>query len=93
MTILRDILKPTINIYLKSYDPKQESRGIIYLDTNNLHVYAMPKFIPTDWFEWTDPKEFDSNKHSSNTLKGYILEVDHKYPKELQELHNECVLL
>ena len=51
MTILRDILKPTINIYLKSYDPKQESRGIIYLDTNNLHVYAMPKFIPTDWFE------------------------------------------
>ena len=25
------------NKYLKSYDPKQESKHIIYLDANNLH--------------------------------------------------------
>ena len=47
------------NNYLKSYDPKQESKPIIYLDTNNLYGYAMPKFFTTSGFKWTDPKEFD----------------------------------
>ena len=35
------------NKYLKSYDPKQESKHIIYFDANNLYGYAMPKFLPT----------------------------------------------
>ena len=35
------------NKYLKSYDPKQESKDIIYLDAKNLHGYAMSKFLPT----------------------------------------------
>ena len=30
---------------LKSYDPKQESKHIIYLDANNLYGYAMSKFL------------------------------------------------
>ena len=34
------------NKYLKSYDPKQESKHIIYLDVNNLYGYAMSKFLP-----------------------------------------------
>ena len=50
------------NNYLKSYDPKQESKHIIYLDTNNLYCYAMFKFLPTSGFKWTDPKEFYLNK-------------------------------
>ena len=29
------------NKYLKSYNPKQESKHIIYLDTNNLYGYAV----------------------------------------------------
>ena len=36
------------NNYLKSYDPKQESNHIIYLDANNLYGCAMSKFLPTD---------------------------------------------
>ena len=39
------------NKYLKSYDSKQESKPIIYLDTNNLYGYAMPKFLPTSGFK------------------------------------------
>ena len=39
------------NKYLKSYDPKQESKHIIYLDTNNLHGYAISKFLPTSGFK------------------------------------------
>ena len=46
------------NKYLKSYDSKQESKHI-YLDTNNLHGYAMLKFLPTTGFKWIDPRKFD----------------------------------
>ena len=39
------------NKYLKSYDPKQESKRIIYVDANTLYGYAMYKFL----------KQVDSN--------------------------------
>ena len=44
--------------YLKSYDPKQESRHIIYLDANNLNEYAMPKFLSITEFKLNNPKDF-----------------------------------
>ena len=44
--------------YLKSYDLKQESRNMLYLDANNSYGYAMSKFLPTAIFKWIDPKEF-----------------------------------
>ena len=44
------------NNYLKSYDPKQESKRIIYLDANNLYGYAMSKFLPTNDYKWIDPR-------------------------------------
>ena len=34
------------NKYLKSYDPKQESKHIIYLDANNFYGYAVSKLLP-----------------------------------------------
>ena len=33
------------NKHLKSYDPRQETKHIIYLDTTNLYGYAMSKFL------------------------------------------------
>ena len=39
------------NKYLKSYDPKQESKYIIYIDANNLFGYGMSKFLPTSGFK------------------------------------------
>ena len=39
------------NNYLKSYDPKQESKHIIYLDANNLCGCTMSKFLPTSEFK------------------------------------------
>ena len=41
----------TNNKYLKFYDPKQESKHIIYLDANNLYGHAMSKFLPTSGFK------------------------------------------
>ena len=42
------------NKYLKSYDPKQESKHIIYLDANNLYGYGYMV-------------KFDLNKYTSNS--------------------------
>ena len=39
------------NKYLKTYNPKQESKHIIYLDANNLYGYAISKFFPTSPFK------------------------------------------
>ena len=46
------------NNYLKSFDPKQELKYIIYLDANNKYGYAMSKFLSTSGFKWIDPEEF-----------------------------------
>ena len=75
------------NKYLKYYDPKQESKHIIYLDANNIHGYAMSKFLLTSTFIWIDAKEFDLTKYTTSSSKGCVFEVDLKYPKELRELH------
>ena len=80
------------NIYLKSYDQKQELKHIIHLEVNNLYGYAKSKFLPTSGFKWIDPKEFDLNKYTSNSSKECVLEVDHEYPKWLCKLHNDYPL-
>ena len=36
------------NRYLKSYDLKQQSKDIIYLDANNLYGYDMSKFAASN---------------------------------------------
>ena len=70
-------------INLKSYDPKQDSKHITYLDANNLYGYAISRFLPTSGFKWIDHKEFDLNKYPSNSSKGCVLKVDLEYPKVL----------
>ena len=73
---------------MKSYDPKKESKHIMYLDVNNFFGYTLKKYPPASGFEWTDPKDFDLNKCTNNSSKGCVLKVDLEYPKELHELHN-----
>ena len=68
---------------------KQKSKHIIYLDANNLYGYAISKFLPTSRFKWMDLEEFDLNKYANNNSKGYVLEVDLEYAKELQKLRND----
>ena len=77
---------------MKSYDPRQESKDIIYLDASNVYGYVMPKFFPISGFKWIDPKEFDLNKYTSNSSKGCVIEVDLEHQKELQKLHNDYPL-
>ena len=74
--------------YFKSYDPKQESKHIIYSDARNLYGYAMSKFLPTKGFKWINHNDFDLNRYISNSSEGCVFEEDLEYPKELPELYN-----
>ena len=62
------------------------------MDANNLYGYAISKFVPTSGFKWIEPKEFESNKYTSNSSKEGVLKVDLDYPKEFKELHNDYSL-
>lgn len=73
----------------KLYDPKIENSYIIYVDANNLYggEGGMSGLLPYKDFEWIDPKDF--HLHNDNEDKGYIVECDIEYPKELHNLHND----
>ena len=40
----------------------------------------MSKYLRTSGFKWIDPKEFDLNKYTSNSLKECVLEFYLEYP-------------
>ena len=54
--------------------------------------YGTSKFLPMSAFKWIELKELDFNKYTSISSKGWVVEFDLEYPKELQELHNDCPL-
>ena len=87
------------NKYMKNYNNTEESSYIQYLDANNLYGWAMSKKLPVNGFKWLDSdkindinEEFIKNYHENND-KGYIFEVDVKYPKRLHELHSDLPFL
>ena len=53
----------------------------------------MSKFLIISTFKGMDPKEFDLNKYSSNSLKGCVLEVVLEYLKDSRELLNNYPLV
>ena len=60
--------------------------------TNNLYGWAMIQNLPTGGFEWVDAIKFmpdDIGRLAEDDSKGYLLEVDVKYPKGLHSPHND----
>ena len=81
------------NKYLKIYNEKEESSYIQYLDASNLYGWAMAQKLPVSGFKCEKnmskfTKEFIKN-YDEDSDKGYILEVDVKYPKKLHDLHSD----
>ena len=54
--------------------------------------YGTSKFLPMSAFKWIELKGLDFNKYTSISSKGWVVEFDLEYPKELQELHSDCPL-
>ena len=65
------------------FDPKSESSYLQYLDANNLYGWAMSQPLPTGGFKWVDVNHNEISELATRTDKGYVLEVDVNYPKEL----------
>ena len=82
---------------MKNYDKNEESSYMQYLDVNNLYEWAMSQNLPVNGFKWIEDtseinEEFIKN-YDENCDKGYILEVDVKYPRKLHDLHSDLPFL
>ena len=69
----------------------------MYLDANNLYGWAMSQKLPVNGFEWVEDlsqfKEDFIKNYDENSDKGYFLEVDVEYPKNLFSLHSDLPFL
>jgi hypothetical protein len=76
----------------QKYDGNKQSVFIEYLDANNLYGWAMSKYLPHSGFKWSNNTNIDILNIPDDSLKGYILEVDLAYSKELHDLHSDFPL-
>ena len=56
----------------------------------------MSKKLPVNGFKWIENKEINKDfikNYDKNNDKGYIFEVDVKYPKRLHDLHSDLPFL
>ena len=60
------------------------------VDANNLYGWAMSQPLPTGGFKWADVNPNKISELATRTDKGYVLEVDVSYPRELHNSHNDC---
>ena len=78
---------------MENYNKFIESFYLMYLDANNLYRWAMSQKLVVDGFKWVkDLSKFNGSfikSYNENSDKGYILEVDFEYPKNLHKLHND----
>ena len=82
---------------MENYDKNKESSYTQYLDANNLYGWPMSQKLPVNNFKWVEDmsrtnEEFVKN-YNENSSKGYILEVDVKYPKKVHDLHSDLPFL
>ena len=87
------------NVYMgDKFNPDESTCYLQYLDANNLYGWAMSHLLPTGGFRWVsiDPDEAWCTLQAERgelsewvsdltrcTDKGYLLEVDIRYPREL----------
>ena len=85
------------NKYMSDYNSEDVSTFLQYLDANNLYGSAMVNKLPTHGFRWVKKVEELTSEKIAKLVekdeKGYILEVDVEYPKELHKSHNELPFL
>ena len=71
------------------FNPNEDTTYLQYLNGNNIYGWVMSQPLPTGGFRWADVNPNKISGLSARTDKGYILEVDVSYPKELHNPHND----
>ena len=80
------------NPHTADYNPEKENNYIMYYDANNLYGWAMNQPLPYSGFKWLTKNDQKNDKFKRETEKGWVLEVNIEYPKELHQLHNDYPL-
>ena len=78
------------NKYLPTYYKSKKNVFLQYLDANNLYGSAINRTLPLNGYEWGDDSIFTNDfikNYDDKGDKGYFLEVDVEYPKELLSAH------
>ena len=92
----------TNNKYMRNYDKNTTSSYLMYLDTNNLYGWAMSQKHPANGSGWVkklsecNSVELDERlikNYDENSEKGYFIEVDVEYSKNLLNLHMDLPFL
>ena len=69
----------------------------MYLDANNLYGWTMSEKLPINCFKWVeDISEFNERfikNYDENSDRGYFLEVDDEYLKNLFNCHIDLPFL
>ena len=85
------------NKYMKNYDKNIISSYLEYLEANNLYGHGMSQKVSANCFKWMKKlSKFDKDfikDYDENSNKGYILEVDVEYSKNLFNLHENLSFL
>ena len=71
------------------FNPNEDTTYLQYLDASNLYGWAMSQPLLTGGFKWVDVNPNKISELATRTDKGYLLEVDVSYPKELHNSHND----
>ena len=90
------------NPYMGSeFVPNKPTKYLQYLDANNLYRWTMSQPLPTGGFKWVSMgpcgsraaqqpiKPSKISQLAKRKSKGYILEVDVRYPRKLHDSHND----
>ena len=82
---------------MKDFNKDEEESFFEYLDANNLYDWAISEPLPVDGFDRIkDLPKIDEDlikSYDENSDKGYILEVNVEYPKNLHDLHSDLLFL
>ena len=84
-----------MSTWVTNFNLDESTCYLQYLDANNLYGWAMSQLLSTGGFRWVsiDPNEIGELMEWISDLsrrdKGYLLEVDVRYPRELHDLHND----
>ena len=71
------------------YDSNKESSYLQYLDANNLYGWAMLQPLSTSKFKLFEIDPDQISDLAARKIKGYLLEVDVRYPTDLHDSHND----